>query len=280
MRDHKKSARGSAVTEFIICMFPYMLILLGAIFFWHLAVGKQKLFDYSQSAATLGQGKDSFGNFDGKKTLRSPVRYDSGSELAYNAKVGVRTEIDEPVLPYSEDGEDFKACVSRGVYNVHANADGSINVHMSSQGRRYKEKGLITDTVTGDNLSADTNISFEVNPEIARAVSQALSRWITYTGVDGGRYRYTLQFGAGETLGLETGVVTDNWRSRNGVTVGGNRVFGAYSARIEDSGLRGSYTDVRLSDLDAVAGTQVTSLDKGAELDGLNYNKYFLDNGQ
>lgn len=257
--------RGSAVTEFIICLFPYMIILLGAIFFWHLALGKQELFDYSQAAAAAGDqaGGGKFWNIDGARRLNAPRHYAPGDEASYNAKVGIDAKVDEPVLPYAASGEDFKACVSRGVYVITANTDGTINVGLSKQGRRYQQKGLIKNVTTGDHLSPGSSLDFDVDGEIASAVSRALSEWVSYSGVDGGAYRFTLQFGASDNIALERGAVTENWRSQSGVTVGG-RTLSAFTARIDDPGLRGDCHNVQISSLDTTLGTDVAAVSGGA----------------
>lgn len=276
------AARGSAITEFMICLFPYMIILLGAIFFWHIALGKQELFDYSQAAAATGDADkaEKSWTLDGARRLNAPRQYAASDEASYNAKVGVDPKIDEPVLPYAANGEDFKACVSRGVYNVTANADGTIDVSLSHRGHLYLNKGIIKNVKIGNHLSANANLDFDVDEEIAAAVSRALGEWISYSGVDGGAYRFTLQFGASDNIALERGSVTDNWRSQSGVTVGG-RSLSAFTASIVNPRLRPSEnnrSNVLINSLDDTLHTDLASVvgdNVGLDVDdGDWYSKY------
>lgn len=266
--------RGAAFAEFLLCLLPYMLVLLAAVFFWHLMRGRQELFNYAQAAANIGDAPDLFAQGvikEGTAKLSPATIYSATDENTYNAKVKVDPQIDEPVLPYSTDGADFSAGISRSVYVITANMDGTINVHLSKIGRRLLAQGMIKNEVTGDNLSPTENLHFEVNTEIAADISKILNSWINYRGVDGGTYHYALHFGGNQSLGLEKSPPTESWRT-TGITVGGERTFGAYSANIAKSDLRGSFNQPKLDALSDELNINLNDLQ--APKTNLNYSKY------
>lgn len=242
--------RGSAMMELLVSLLPYLLIMMGAVFFWHLMLGKQELFKYTAAESIMGDdvdGQDFFGNLAGTITVFSGVIYDANSEDTFNIETDVSEDEDEPVLPYDAEGEDFKSAVSRGAYNISSNADGTVDVSLSKYGQRLADRGLISGMVTGESLPADTNLDFDVDPQICRDVSLALGEWISYRGASGSSYSYSLGFGRNQ-LFMESDDPQYSFRKASGTTISGKEIS-AYSAFVDDPELRGSYEEPLTDDM-------------------------------
>jgi len=257
---YSQYSRGAALLEFIVCLFPYMLVLFAAIFFWHLALGKLRLCDYARTAAWSENANHQWGKLEGHATTHAARGFSAADETAYNAQLSVDAAVEEPVFPYGIANDNFQNILARDVYVVTANEDGTINVRLSENGARLQKMGVVSGLHTGSHLPVTTDLNFTVNEEYSSLLNQALSEFLEPRVVTGGAYRYALRFGAGQNLGLEKGAVRDNWRSQSGVTVGNDMETGALVANIVEPKMRGGYNDVKISALDGCFNTGIANM--------------------
>lgn len=253
----RNGIRATAMTELVFCMLPYLLVLLAALFFWHLMLGKQEVIKYTASTAMPGQGaieSDWFiGKLEGKATLKELTVYSFGegaSESTFNDLAKV-TEDDEPVLPYKSNGDDFKRAIElAGVSVYYSQADGGYRLSLGETGWRLKTLGFL-DADTKKVYSEAEDISVTVSQtELLEDASQAMGEWIQYRGCSGSNYSYTAPFGL-DKLPFES-EKPDNregaWRSSYGISV--FKDFpGAFWPAIEDTGMRSwtGYQDLTTS---------------------------------
>lgn len=246
--------RATALSELVVCMLPYLLILLGALFFWHLMLGKQEVIKYATSAAMPGSGtiadSEFFGNLKGSTTLSNVEEFSfSGgtSESTYNSLAAV-DDNDEPVLPYKSSGEDFQRAIElSGVSAYYNQKQNGYMLSLGETGGRLKNLGFLNGVNTKQVYSDSSNISLGVSQtELLEDASQAMGEWINYRGAYG-NYAYVAPFGR-ERLPME-GEAPDNtagsWRSASGISVYADPPY-AFWPVINDTGLRhwNGYSDL------------------------------------
>ncbi len=217
-----KNNQGTALIELVICMLPYILIIMGAIFFWHLVAGKQEAVKYFTTSSTLNdtslKSEYFFGKMKGMAYVGDQVTYDN--EEDFNSVAGI-TEDDEPVLPYDSNGDDMqRAFELSGTQVYFDSSSGGYKVRRTQAGSRIAQLGLMgnLDTSTvyneGDDISVDITDEDDVLPQI----SVSLGDWIDYKSSTA-NYSYALPLGRGR-LPFESKVSTSQtWRSEEGIKV-------------------------------------------------------------
>ncbi len=203
--------RGSAMTELMICMLPYTMLILGVILIGHLGLGKQEVYkavawtsprpDVQTEAEVedfffLGLGGQSTPSFNEEifETEDEMSRYIVASQSE-----------DEPVLPY--DSEDVATAATVGAINVVHSIeieDGqlkpSIHVNATRAGKEMQRAGLIdmrdvTGTIEREpGQLSDIDLAFSVDPTLSEDVATALGSWLRYSRSEAG-YEYQLTTG-------------------------------------------------------------------------------------
>lgn len=219
--------RGSALNELVICLLPYLLVILAAIFFWHLLLGKQEAIKYATSNAMPGSGtinKDIFfGKLDGTSEMNTTVEYNFAggtSEAMFNTAANVE-EADEPVLPYNTDGSDLKRAIEfSGQQIIYDPNTKKFRLHRggNSTGGRLENLGFLNEIDPNATFDSASDIKIEVlDTELLAQVAKALGEWITYHSASA-NYSYAVPFGQ-EALVLENDAPTgQHWRSKEGVS--------------------------------------------------------------
>lgn len=276
-----RDERGSALMELMLCLLPYALVMLGAMFLWYVQAGKQEVFKYLTTTAMAGGGGTTAGRVRQGELLSGAVTtFDRHSEAAYNAALNVDAARDEPVMPYDPAGTDLAAAFTRDAIRVRLRWDGTLDVHATESGNQLVQAGLIEDLVTGSGLDVNTDLSFNINMEVMQDLSASFAaRDFQATLVRGAAYRYrasgsrplpfettmerwrggTMTFGGGDTesalwLGAGNPDVRGRYEPRAGWNVD---AAGLLEAR-GDEGSLGVYMGVYLSPVTS------TSYDKGA----------------
>lgn len=237
--------RGTALTELVLCLLPYLIVLLGAIFFWHLMLGKQEVIKYSTSAAMPGEGTISESAFFGKlkgTATRSGVETfsfgNNGADASFNDLAQV-TEEDEPVLPYKNNGEDLKRAIElAGISVYYSVEEGGYKLSLGETGNRLKALGFLdVDTKAVYKNTDDIKVNV-TQMDMLQEASQALGEWVSYRGAYG-NYTYTVPFGKGR-LPMEAEAPDQSagaWRSSGGMKLYKKPPY-AFWAIIEDPALR------------------------------------------
>lgn len=268
---HDPRQRGSALNELVICLLPYLLVILAAVVFWHLLLGKQEAIKYATSNAMPGDATINndlfFGNLDGTPEKNSVVTYDFSSgtaESTFNSVAKVE-EADEPVLPYDSDGEDLQRAIELSGQQVVYNADTqtySLRRSANSTGYRLENLGFLSSTDTDATYTSSSSITVEVlDQDLIAEVAQALGEWITYHGASA-NYSYTAPFGQEAMVFEEDDPSGEAWRSSEGMSVYGTAPS-AYWPVVEDPDMR-AWIDVTgmssaLNEVFSVQPSSITS---------------------
>lgn len=256
----RRNERGSALMELMLCLLPYGLVMLGALFLWYVQTGKQEVFKYLTSAAMAGGGGVPVAGRvqQGRLLTGSVATYDQGAEDVYNVDLDVDATRDEPVMPYDPGGTDLAAALTRGAISVNLQWDGTINVHATESGNQLARAGLIEGLVTGQGLDLNTDLSFNINMEAMQDLSASFAaRDFQATLARGAAYQYTAS-GSG-ALPFET--TLERWR-RGTLTFGGGETESALWLGAGDPDVRGMYEPGTGWNLDA-AGTLEAHGDEG-----------------
>lgn len=233
-----KSIRGSAMMELMLCLLPYALVMMGAMFLWYVQAGTQEIYKHT-TAMAMSEGAAGDG---GKRvhvgTLSSGTltTYTQGEGGAYNAALDVDATRDEPILPYDRDGEDIKAAVTRDAITVRIRWDGTLIVESTTIGSQLRREGLISGLVTGRGLDLDADLSFDIESEPMRDLSTMFAeRDFRTTVVRGAAYEYA---SAGRRLPFEESM--GRWRSGT-MRFGGTDTQTALWVGAGDPEVRGVY---------------------------------------
>lgn len=254
--------RGTAMTEFIICILPYTLAFMGGVFLWHIALGKQELYKYAFSASHGGgtDGEAFFQGMSGQATLAEVQQYDQASHAEYNTLTNADAE--EPVLPYDEDGQDIEKGITLSALRASVGADLQVRVRLTGQGRILNKLGLLADIPTGTyDLADEINLEMEVDPNVCEDMGRAMGAWMEYSrgGGEGTTYAYAPRPAGSGSEGVDPNRLgPGEWSPKttyddsgkkqdwleDGVQIGGTEEFAAYASRVneEEAAQRGDHT--------------------------------------
>ncbi len=278
--------RGSAVTELLLCVFPYALLLLGVILIGQLSIGKQECFKAVGWSGPRPDEQDLEGDVD-EYFFFGPGTATFGEVLPYEPEVSQETE--EPVLPYAR--EDIEAAVSReSVHVSHTTRieDGEVvvdvTVNATNAGKALLEAGLIEDldgilgrrTLDPDDLK-DLSLSFPINEERCQEVSDTLTSWLAYSRSHAG-FSYGL---GGQPLAFErthgdADSLTRAESFRDDFEMGGedDDVFALECASPDPGGFRGFHASESV-DMDAFE-TMGYQTDDGSVVDPPDYRDEYV----
>lgn len=210
------------MTELIICLLPYIVILMGSIFFWHLLSGKQEAVKFVTTNSAIDdsdiEGRFFFGKLKGTSYIESPQTY--ADEQDFNQKANLSDE-DEPVLPYDTEGGDMRRAFELSAYQVYfSTAAGGYRVGRTQTGWRMNQLGI------GDNISGNTvyqdgdNIEVEItdNANLLGQISVALGSWIDYRSASA-NYSYASPLGSGKLPFESNAASSRQWRQTDGYKV-------------------------------------------------------------
>lgn len=205
--------RGSAMTELMICLFPYAMIVLGVILIGHLALGRQEVNKAVAWAATkpLEQSRSDVSRhfYKGVGVTEEEFEFRDeafATEGELEAYLPVDDARDEPILPYS--GTDVEAAVTRSAIRVRASVsigtsgrpEVNVGINVTREGREMAQAGLVDVQGVDQNIGigagemGDININFPVDQAMSQDIADALGSWMTYSRAEGG-YEYSLEAG-------------------------------------------------------------------------------------
>ncbi len=198
-RKHLTFLRCAAMTEFLLCMFPFAVIFTGVILFGELMLGKQssaKAFVYASSSPSEEVDSEIESMFfqgqHGTPTISYEAEYEPETE-----------DDDEPVLSYTSD--DMEGALTVGsVYAVYDPDTGMFELHATSAGNRLAKLGLIDlssltgSTYTQDQISGSLTLNI-LDEEICQDLADILGVWMDMTRVQV-QYAYSLRVKEGQPI--------------------------------------------------------------------------------
>ncbi len=255
----RQRQRGMAMTELLFCTFPYCLLILGAVFLWHMASGKQEISKFITSSAATGQKveiDDFFKGLKGTPQALAETTYTPEQETEYNTLTEVDSDFDEPVLPYDTAGDDVWAGMCAVLYQgAYSKQNDTIVLNMTSMGKFLCASGYLEEASTPDSIALELGGPQQVDPvksadgDVAmREISEVMSRWLSYHRSQA-RYTYALESGHGE-LPFEDRSAYDtskvDWRSERGVTIPADedakmKQYSAFAATAENPARYGTH---------------------------------------
>lgn len=212
------------MTEMLICLFPYAMIVLGVLLIGHLGLGRQEVHKaVAWASAKPGEqtGNDVMKHFyKGTKSTEAQIGFSEASfetEAEMDPYITVSEETEEPVLPY--DQQDVKAAVTnaaiRAGVTIGIGSGGTpevtVNVNVTREGREMADAGLVdVDGVAqqitgGPGEMGDIEIDFPVDDAMSDDIAAALGGWLRYSRSESS-YEYQLDTGEGfrEEVAYET----------------------------------------------------------------------------
>jgi hypothetical protein len=199
--------RGNAMTELLICLFPYTIMLLGVVLLTEICMGKQEML--KSVAWTSPKPAEQTGD---EVASRFFVRENGTGKLTetipYTPDAEKTTE--EPVLPY--EGDDITAAITRSAVNISHTSrveDGKlvvdVDVNATREGNEMIASGIVNipdDLLSGITIDpdADVKMDFDVDEELAGNIAEILGDWVGYSASNA-EFSYQLKQGlmAGET---------------------------------------------------------------------------------
>lgn len=269
--------RGNAMLELIFCLLPYMMVFLGASFFWHLMLGKQEVIKFKTASAM--PGNDELGEQYFFGSLRSgattaPLReflFSSGADEAVFNDMAKVDDADEPVLPYSSDGGDLKRALEFGGNTVWFDRNaGGYRVGRRKTARRLEALGFLGQIDRSRVYTSTEDIPVDVlQLDLLAEASRAMGEWIDYRAGTA-NYRFAIPFGHSK-MPMERGDPANySWRSVEGRSIFRRDVF-AFWPVIARPDMRESSSFANLSaNLNTVFSVAPASLSSSASLGAIS----------
>jgi hypothetical protein len=187
----RRRQAGSALTEFLICLFPYAMILTGVIVLGQLGLGTQE----AQKAAILAgplpeeQSEEAIREYAFGAMEETDSRHEFGFRETVNPELSQSYENEEPVLPYTGRDDVHAGFVRienpRAVARVDVNDEGEVVVETEIR------RSAVGSYLQGFRIMSTDRGSTDGHEDDIRRL---LGDWLTYSRATA---TYAYAFGGG-----------------------------------------------------------------------------------
>lgn len=198
------------MTELLICILPYSLIILGATTVTYLLIGQQEVLK-TIAWASPKPDKQTEDDVTARFFVGTPGTLSFAEDNEYEPEVSDTKQ--EPVLPYSQ--KDIAAAISRGsvrvVHKTSLDATGNVsidvNISTTKGGGELQKLGIIdagnleSEKDVNPEEIEDMSFDFDIDEDITGEMAETLASWLTYSKSE---MTYKYQLGVQGRLPLES----------------------------------------------------------------------------